>query len=396
MNHPKQYDAIIIGAGGAGLNLLLAMHTQGFLKENKVLVIEPSKNVSNNRTWCFWAKPEDTIVKAFNGILHHQWDFAKIEGHSKKFYPYRYYHLKGIDFYQFVYHCLGNNANVVWHPSAAEKVETKQQEALVTTSTQDTFAAPWVFDSRLNEQALSHTEQKNAIVWQSFFGYRIKTQTSKFDTQALSMMDFDVEQQNQCQFVYLLPFSNQEALVELTRFGAECLDSNKDEPLLREWILQRFGEFEIVENEVGRIPMSIQFNPDEAYHPTTNRLIPIGTAAGAVKSTTGYAFLNMFYHAFDIVKALQNKKPIPHPYHNIKFSFYDQLLLIILKEKPHWGKEIFRTLFKKVALNKILKFLNEDTNVAEDLGILTSLPKRYFLWALSKKSKHVIQPHATR
>jgi hypothetical protein len=61
------------------------------------------------------------------------------------------------------------------------------------------------------------------------------------------------------------------------------------------------------------------------------------------------------------------------------------LLLIILTQKPHWGKAIFTTLFKKVGVSKILSFLNERTHFADDLEIITSLPKRYFLWALTQK-----------
>lgn len=382
MPNPRHYDAILIGAGGAGLNLLLCMHKQGFLHDKKILIIEPSKNETNNRTWCFWARPEDEIVKTFQGILHHSWDFAKIEGKAKKLDPYRYYHIRGIDFYQFVYHNLSSYTNIHWHHAAANQVETTANGVSVSTSTGEAFHASWVFDSRVAESDLQNAEP---MVWQSFFGYRIKTQNQLFDVQALSMMDFDVEQQNQCQFVYVLPFSKNEALVELTRFGTECLEKQKDNAILHNWVVSRYGSYEIVEHEAGRIPMSMKFNPSVAHHPKTQRIIPIGTAAGSVKSTTGYAFYNMFHHTHQIVKALTNNTTLPQAYHNQKFSFYDQLLLIILTQKPHWGEAIFTTLFKKVGVSKILSFLNERTHFADDLEILTSLPKRYFLWALTQK-----------
>jgi lycopene beta-cyclase len=69
MNAPNHlpYDLALVGAGGAGMCLLLALHQQGLLAERRILVLEPEAKTSNDRTWCFWEKGEgyfETVVQA--------------------------------------------------------------------------------------------------------------------------------------------------------------------------------------------------------------------------------------------------------------------------------------------------------------------------------------------
>jgi lycopene beta-cyclase len=133
--------------------------------------------------------------------------------------------------------------------------------------------------------------------------------------------------------------------------------------------------------------MTSLFNPELPLHSSEEQVILIGTAAGSVKCSTGYAFFTMFEHARRISDALKNSNPLPKPYHQPRFSFYDNLLLILLHEKPYLGKLVFESLFNKVKTETILKFLQEKTSFTEDLIILGSLPKLPFLWSLIQKRK---------
>jgi len=80
-----QFDATIIGAGGAGLSLILAMKSTGYLTNHKVLIIEPPKNITNNRTWCFWAKKNDLVVKKLGHFLKCSWNFIEVQGQKNHF-----------------------------------------------------------------------------------------------------------------------------------------------------------------------------------------------------------------------------------------------------------------------------------------------------------------------
>lgn len=199
-------------------------------------------------------------------------------------------------------------------------------------------------------------------------------------------MDFDIPQDGNTQFIYYLPYQNQEALVEVTRFGKTCIGRLEAEELLTTWINKICGHYQILEKEEGRIPM-VQGLDKEAK--TGGRIISIGTAAGAVKATTGYAIKDMFHHSNQIADAIEKDQEIPAIDQCQRFSFYDSLLLQILKERPEKGKQIFQQLFEKNPLDRIFKFLDEKTKVQEEVPLLLSLPIPLFLNALFNKRKSI-------
>ena len=69
-------------------------------------------------------------------------------------------------------------------------------------------------------------------------------------------------------------------------------------------------------------------------------------------------------------------KPSPQ-----RFDFYDSVLLKVLNDGDLSGKEIFTDLFKKNSVNKVFKFLDNETSLAEELKIISSLPTLPFLKA---------------
>jgi lycopene beta-cyclase len=67
-----------------------------------------------------------------------------------------------------------------------------------------------------------------------------------------------------------------------------------------------------------------------------------------------------------------------HPLHAMppqpKFRFYDSVLLNILHNRSLRGADIFRDLFQRNRAARVLKFLDNETSIGEDIGIITSLP----------------------
>ncbi|MDC1203003.1 lycopene cyclase family protein, partial [Crocinitomicaceae bacterium] len=80
----------------------------------------------------------------------------------------------------------------------------------------------WFFDSRPPKIKTPLSEKQN--IWQSFLGYKVKLNNSVLDEDTCTLMDFNVVQDGATQFVYVLPYSTNEALIELTRFGKEKID----------------------------------------------------------------------------------------------------------------------------------------------------------------------------
>ena len=158
---------------------------------------------------------------------------------------------------------------------------------------------------------------------------------------------------------------------------------------LNDFIEKYFGPYQIIESEKGVIPMS-SILPEQK---SDEKIVNIGTRAGNVKPSTGYAFKNMYNHSKLICKngKLKSRKVRV----NKRFLFYDQLLLIILTIWPLKGKLIFERLFKIKSSGFILKFLDEKTSILEDMSMFLKLQiwifiKSALFWSYWKIKKTMI------
>ncbi len=68
-----------------------------------------------------------------------------------------------------------------------------------------------------------------------------------------------------------------------------------------------------------------------------------------------------------------------------KYWFYDLLLLDVLANNNEKGSSLFASIFKKVNVKTILKFLGEESNLREDLKIITSVSPKPFILSIVKR-----------
>ena len=61
------------------------------------------------------------------------------------------------------------------------------------------------------------------------------------------------------------------------------------------------------------------------------------------------------------------------------------LLLDVLANNNEKGSALFASIFKKVNVKTILKFLGEESNIREDLKIITSVSPIPFILAIIKR-----------
>lgn len=222
------------------------------------------------------------------------------------------------------------------------------------------YYADIVFDSRT--PTYLSKEHFQTHIYQSFIGWTIQLNKPLFDVDTFRMMDFNIEQDNSTQFVYVLPFTSSQALVEITRFGSDLIQKQSAEQNLHHYIKEQFGEYSIIDREHGCIPMSNVKIDNEIKHD----IILLGARNYLTKPSTGYTFKSMFYHANNIVDKIslyQDVNSLNIEYTQMskgRFAFYDSLLLHILHTKPHQGKPIFQALFRSVDTKHILRFLDEN------------------------------------
>jgi lycopene beta-cyclase len=185
-------------------------------------------------------------------------------------------------------------------------------------------------------------------------------------------MDFRTGQSHGATFFYVLPFSTTEALVEYTLFSPALLEEDAYEAALKTYVEEVMGvtEYTIEEKERGSIPMT-NFRFPSGH----GNMVNIGTAGGQTKGSSGYTFQFIQKHSAAIVAALERKE---HPSHarsqRPRFQFYDSVLLHILANKTLHGADIFSDLFRKNKPQNVLKFLDNETSLKEDIGLISSLP----------------------
>ena len=102
------------------------------------------------------------------------------------------------------------------------------------------------------------------------------------------MMDFSYPAlDDEFGFVYILPYTERYALVELTFFSRKLREDEEYHQILNHYIKDRISEdFEILETERGRIPMLDR----RIRRHNKKRIIKTGTNGGLTKVSTGYTF----------------------------------------------------------------------------------------------------------
>ncbi|MGA9268978.1 MAG: lycopene cyclase family protein [Lutimonas sp.] len=374
---PMEYDYIIAGSGCAGLSLLHGMLSDPDLRNKNILVIDKDKKQENDRTWCFWEKEKGP----FESIVHHEWktlEFLTPE-FTRKFdlEPYSYKMIRGIDFYEQVIDFASPFDNVDFRFESIESMDADDDNALVKTSA-GIYSAPYVF----NSTALFHPEMnpENSLL-QHFEGWVIRTDKPIFDEKVGTLMDFRLDQKHGTTFMYVLPTSSTEALIEYTLFTEKLLEKEDYRSALKDYIRGYLDleNYEILHTEFGIIPMSLaRF---ESSPNGSDRIINIGTAGGFTKASSGYTFQFIQKHTESIIQALiSGNSPMLEPsLREQVYQWYDRTLLDVLLTNKMEGREVFAKIFKKRPPKSILAFLGNESSVWDDLQIMSSLPILPFL-----------------
>ena len=361
------YDIIFCGLGASTCILVHEMSFHGQLKGKKVLIVDPSEKKVNDKTFCFWASEKDEIVQRFGSLSSAVWSKIAIDKNEpEEIEGLRYHHISSIKLYDSAKSILEKLGADFIH----EKVTSLKGGDVTSITVENVkYEGHQIYDARPPE--ISEKLSKDQNIYQSFVGLKVRLKERGLDKDALTLMDFNVPQQGHTQFMYILPFSQNEALFELTRFGSEKITIDQAREILEDYISNYFGDFEINETEKGVIPMFMDL-PKPAHQ---KNVLSIGTRASKVKPGTGYAFKNMFAHAQSISSQKKPQKV------SSRFRFYDQLLILILALWPSKGRPIFRRLFQARSTAYVLRFLDEKTSIWEDLKMFAKLPIGIFLKA---------------
>lgn len=372
----RHYHYIFTGSGLSALMTVYEMLLSGKFVDKSILLIDENTKKANDRTWCFWDENnlfDEIVSKKWNQAIFANEKFNRI----LELTPYQYKKINGLDFYELVFKKISEHKNI--HFLNQKVVDfTELGNHCVVKTENETFTCNKIFNSIYNPEVVK-AQTKFPLIHQHFIGWFIKSKEAVFTPNYATFMDFSVEQKGNTRFMYVLPTSENEALLEYTLFSKNLLSKGEYEAEIQKYI-ENLGitEFEIIEKEQGNIPMTCY----PFWKHNTKNIINIGSAGGWTKASTGYTFKNASKKSKALVQFLKSESDFTKFHKKDKFWFYDLLLLDILGSKNELGSKIFSSMFKSGNSTMIFKFLDEETSISEDLQVIWRCPKMIFVQAL--------------
>jgi hypothetical protein len=373
----KHYNYIFAGAGLSALMSVYKIVQSGKFSDKSILLLDENSKKSNDRTWCFWSENNEN----WETIIHKKWNSALFANQDFKIdlnlNPYKYKQIRGLDFYNFVFNFISKQENITFVNQKVVDYEESENQITLQTET-DSYSCDQLFNSILDPYEVENQTQY-PLLQQHFIGWFIQSEQEVFNSEQATFMDFSVEQKGNTRFMYVLPISKTEALLEYTLFSHKHLETSEYELELENYI-HKLGitNYKIIEKERGSIPMTCF----PFWKNNTARLLNIGSSGGWTKASTGYTFKNADKKSTQLVRFLETQSDFRKFHKMTKFWFYDLLLLDILHRKNELGASIFSALFKKGNSKLIFKFLDEETSLKEDIQVILKCPKRLFIKAL--------------
>lgn len=374
------YDYIIIGAGAAGLHLAMAFIEDPAFHKNRILILEKDQKDSNDRTWSYWEQG----AGRWDHLAYHIWKRGRFADQSTDIHldmgGYQYKSIRSAAFYAHAKERIDKASNIDW--IKAEVSGTRETKPVTVETANGVFRGMHVFDSRVGEAALKK-DGKFTHVIQHFKGWIIQADRDAFDPGEFVMMDFRLKWQDTTSFMYVLPTSRRNALLEFTFFSPGLVDDSVYEAQNRLYIDEYLGleSYKILEVEKGLIPMTdYPFQRD--HRPGITK---IGTAGGWVKPSTGYSFKNAEVFSR---RMLKNLKDGLHPAKGVatgRHRRYDILFLDLLNRRNEIGPDLFSAMYRNLPAHLIFKFLDEKTTLPEEIRIVSAFRPWPFLGALARK-----------
>lgn len=379
-------DIILAGGGLAGLSL--AWHLEkAFPGRFRMRIVEKEAKDGNDRTWCFW----ESAPGPFEAAVAYQWQQLKVSGPGWErimtIAPYTYKMIRSAELYRLIRDFLKDKPNVEVVYGDIQGWEDRPEGVMLHTH-KESLEGSYLFNSAIRPQVPSSHPRH---LLQHFKGYFIRTSEDFFQPEVPLFMDFRLEQEKDVRFVYILPFSKREALAEFTIFSPSIWPQEAYISQLENYLsqVQGIGDYEILEEEFGVIPMTDYPHPMRAGQ----HIMHTGTAGGMTRSSTGYTYLNTQRQCAAIVESFRQYGH-PFGFENItppRFQFYDSILLDVLSQNRYPGSEIFRHMFQKNDPALVLDFLSEKSRFHQELKLFLSFPQMPFIKGFLTVARHYFQ-----
>ncbi|MBV6631936.1 MAG: lycopene cyclase [Alphaproteobacteria bacterium] len=365
--------AVILGGGLSGLALGNALWARNI----RAIIVEPREQYAADRTWSFWHQGRPPFDDAIQG----QWQCWSVGVGERQIIRhgdrYRYTTLDSARVYQNLTTPLLDLPGVVdlklGHTAHGMPSFDPGSQTWVTETSDGQIRSQVVFDSRPG--------RSNALPYgQHFLGCEVRTDRRCFDHVTVQLMQFrKTAEPGAIDFLYLLPFAPDHALIEVTRFSA----SQPDQAEMERWLIDELALITdgsmVTEyrREQGFIPMVAGYRTDGARDPGYCK---IGLSGGGARASTGYAFLRILDQAQQLATQVAAGQQAPRAKLDGFFtSWMDRVFLGVLEAMPDRAPAMFNELFEHVPQDRLERFLSGPQRMTDRYAVMRALPMQPFL-----------------
>ncbi|MEY4954709.1 MAG: Lycopene beta-cyclase [Bacteroidota bacterium] len=380
IENPKQYTYIIAGGGMAGLSLAYYL-SESSLTYERILILDQGNE--SPKTWSYWSDE----AHPFDAFAEYSWGQLEINSFANKHLnltiaPFVYRKIESGTWTKSIQNKLLQNTKFEFIQAKIEGFSYQGKFAQVLTDKGIFEATEKVFDS-VSPYPCDLTNPKE--LKQHFVGLFIETNFPLFDPNKATLFDFRIAFTNACEFMYVLPTCTRNALFEHTFFSSNLLDESEYLEQIKAYLFAYHGlsddDYEIKGTEKGIIPMNYVEIPQNLHQ----KIIKIGTSGGFVKASTGYSFKRTQGLLNTLVSQLESSNKNAQVIQQKRFKILlDRIFIQVLVDQQVKGSTVFEQLFEKNSAQTMLRFLDEQTSVWEDLRLMTSVPTWPFMKAFFK------------
>ncbi len=386
----RETDIVIIGAGCAGTSLAHHLENEGFT--GKVEIYDIRTSFDREQRWCTWSE----LPVSLEPLVDSTWDNLLVcdrkSRHTKSDKQNKYKQIYAPNFFDHFHKKWEKESSNIRLNLGKKITNIRQKEGFAEVQTDSgTLRAKYVFDARNkgSRNFKNLDKDKNLYLSQTFIGWKVKYDSPVFNQDTATLMDFSISQSDGLSFMYVLPYSETEALVESTCFSEKSLPWHKHILNIESYLTELFGtDYEILAEESGELPMTTA----EFDTKLSENIYAIGIAGGHVRPSSGYAFHRIQRHTQEIAKAIVENRPLPKNVSSSKFNFFDSVFLQAIKSKPQTAYRYFLNLFSNVESASLTRFLLDESRFTDDLKVIAALPKLEFLSACMRNFTGKLNP----
>lgn len=387
------YDIVFVGAGLSGVSL--AARLAALPHPPRMLLVDPRHEFVRDRTWCYWQVHENPFDAAITNRWHNWTVRTATAGTTCRDARAPYVRIPADRLHQIAAEKLTGSPQIEFLRGVfVESIEEHADRTALHLSDGRRIESSWVFDSR--------PPQNENTPWRQIFrGLELHSPEAKLDTSTVTLMDFQSAGPEGIRFFYVLPVDAQTALVEDTWLVPPDKPPTFSDDEILSYAAKNLcpANWQIRHREEGNLPMDSSQSVSSALFahgpspsrsrgtPVTveknQRVIPWGTAAGAVRASSGYAFSRIQAASQRMAAAWQRSgRPDPAAVHGSPLlDWMDRVFLRAMTNQPERVPEFFFRLFNRVPPDALIRFLESEPRPTDILHVMRALPIGPFLRA---------------